>query len=275
MRANRSRRAAHRTLALAVLALCVTLAGSGCYHHGSATGEPGSVVRAGIAPDFPPFAFTEGGHLTGIEPDFARKLGEQGITVTLVQMPWEQLIPALQDGKIDMIMSGMSITEDRVKKVDFTVPYVRIGQMAIVRRSDYDRLRTHAAADQSTVRVGFVRGTTSEKYARSHLTKAQLVPIETVEQGVAALRGNTIDLFVNDAPIVWRVTGPRSGNADLAGIYRPLSTEYIAWAVRRGADGDALRERLNEKLLEWQEQGEIDAVLDHWITVRKVTLQTR
>jgi ABC-type amino acid transport substrate-binding protein len=275
MRANGSATAATcRAMALLALVLCGGLASSGCYHRRPAASAAG-VIRAGIAPDFPPLAFTEGDQIKGIEADFARKLTERGLTVSLVRMPWNQLIPALQKGEIDVIMSGMSITEQRIKLIDFTVPYLRVGQMAIVRKGDYDRLRGQSAMDQPTSRVGFVGHTTSEKYARTHLTQATLVPVETVEAGLAALRGNQIDFLLNDAPIVWQLTSPRAGNPDLSGLYRPLTNEYLAWAVCRGECGDDLRERLNEALLEWQADGQLEAVLDHWITIRKVTLESR
>jgi polar amino acid transport system substrate-binding protein len=260
------------TIGLGVLGVLGT---SGCHlKMGSPGTDPGGNLRAGIAPDFPPLCFRENGQVSGIEADFAQKLGERGMKVTLTPMSWDELIPALQDGRIDVIMSGMSITDQRIKLVDFAVPYLRVGQMALVRRADYSKLRRDEAMDQPSARVGFIANTTGEKYARSHLLNAKLIPVQSVDEGLAALRGNKIDFYINDAPIIWRLTSHHA-NPDLAGLYRPLTSEYVAWAVRQGADGDALRQQLNGALLTWQENGQLESVLDRWITVRKVTLETR
>ena len=269
---------ARRAVVLSALAWVVvsTIVAAGCSsRQPSKAAAPGGVLRAGIAPDFPPLCFKQDGTIKGIEADFATKLGERGLKVNLTPMAFGELIPALTEGRIDVIMSGMSITERRIQLVDFTVPYMRVGQMALVRKADYDRLRVRDAMDRTTSRVGVIRNTTGEKYARSHLSQAQLVPFDTVDAAVAALRHKQIDFFINDAPIIWSLTSPLAHNTDLMGLYRPLTNEYIAWAVRRGEAGDALREQLNDALLTWQENGQLEAVLDRWVTVRKVTLETR
>jgi ABC-type amino acid transport substrate-binding protein len=229
-------------------------------------------LRIGTATNYPPLAFKADGQMQGVEVDFAQKIAQDlGIKVSLIETPWDDLIPALEKGQIDVVMSGMSITEERSQRVQFTVPYLNIGQMALIRRADYERLRDRDAMEQPTARVGFLSGTTAEAYARNNLRSATLVGFGSPEAGIAALRGGMIDFYVQDAPTIWRVTGNLAGEyPDLMGRYRPLTAEYLAWAVRK--DDDDLLTRLNGLLLRWEQNRELEAILDRWIPVRKIAI---
>lgn len=247
---------------------------------GAAGAAPGAEapppLRVGIAPNYPPLAFKENGELKGIEVDFAHRLGTAlGREVVLVETPWEDLSKALvEDKTIDVVMSGTSITEKRKQKVDFTIPYLEIGQMVLIRADDYPRLRNATTLDKPSVRVGFVNKTTSAHYARDHLMHAKLEGFPDTDAGVAALRNNQIDAFVADAPAVWRVTGGlMSKETQLRGLYVPLTHEQLAWAVRKG--DNQLRTQLNAVLKQWKHDGTLDEVLDHWITVKKKAIEVK
>lgn len=231
-------------------------------------------LRVGIAPNYPPLAFKDDGQLQGIEVDFAKRLGPAlDRPVVLVETPWDDLAKALvEDKTIDVVMSGTSITEKREERVDFTAPYMDIGQMVLIRDADYGHLRNAAALDKPTVRVGFISNTTSQQYAQKHLDHAKLEGFDDADVGVAALRANRIDAFIVDAPAVWRVSGGLlSKETQLRGLYTPLTKEKLAWAVRKG--DDALRLQLNAILAKWQKDGTLADVIDDWITVKKTTVE--
>lgn len=232
-------------------------------------------IRAGIAPIYPPLAFTKDGRLQGVEVDLAAALAPAlGRRIEFVELPWEGLIRALVDGRIDVIMSGMSVTPDRAARVRFTDPYLEVGQMAVVRRDDYLRLHETDAMNAPGMRIGFLRGTTSEDFARGTLSRATPVPFDSVDDALAGLRGGRIDYFVMDAPGIWRIMGGLTpANPDLKGLYTPLTREYLAWAVR--PDAHVLRERLNRVLAAWKADGTLENILDRWITVRKRTIEVR
>ena len=229
-------------------------------------------IRVGIAPIYPPLAFKENGQLKGIEVDFAHQLSlDLGVKFVLVELPWDDLIPALRAGRIDVIMSGMSVTDARSQLVSFTDWYVRAGQMALIRRKDYDKLRTPGAMDLPTTRVGFQGNSTGELYARQNLTRAKLKSYPTLDDGIKGLRAKQIDFFIYDAPAIWRIRGQlRDQYADLTGRYQPLTEEHLAWAVRQ--DDTGLRTRLNAELQRWKKDGYLESILDHWIPVRKITV---
>lgn len=86
------------------------------------------VLRVGTSPDFPPFEYIdEKGNIVGIDIDLvkalAKKIGYDDVEI--VSIDFDGLIPALLNNQIDVIASGMTITEERAKVVAFTIPYWR------------------------------------------------------------------------------------------------------------------------------------------------------
>jgi ABC-type amino acid transport substrate-binding protein len=246
------------------LAVCLTLAGCAL---GSSGSEP---LRIGTSGEYPPFTFLEDGKLAGVEIDFALAMGHSiGREIELVRVPLVDLVPALVDGRIDVIMSGLSVTSERSEQVRFVEPYLQVGQMALIRSAELDERSRRDRVDIPENRIGFRIGTTGEQFLRARVKKAQLVPVTSIDEGVAALRERRIDYFVHDAPTIWRIVGGfLSTETELTGLYRPLTEEYLAWAVRKDADG--LARQLEQSLAEWRADGRLDLVLDSRIRVRRI-----
>jgi polar amino acid transport system substrate-binding protein len=230
-------------------------------------------LRVGTAADYAPLSFLEQGEIRGVELDFARRLAaDLRRAPEIVHTPWAELIPALREGRIDIIMSGMSITEDRSELVRFCAPYLQVGQMALIRSAEFSERSAVGAISRSTSRVGFIVRTTGEQFARAELAKAKLVGLPTIDEGVAALRAGKIDYFVHDAPTIWRVVGGfGSDETELIGLYTPLTDEHLAWAVRK--DDTELAERAGAALEAWKREGFVEEVLDRWIPVRKISVR--
>ncbi len=245
------------------LALCAAAAGllAGC--------GPGG-LRVGTAADYAPLSFEEGGELRGVEIDFARRLAEElGRPLALERMPFDELIPALRSGRVDVIMTGMSITPERSELVRFCPPYLRVGQMALIRADEWDERRGIEAMNRPESRVGFRTGTTSETFVRERLPRATGIGFDSIPDAIASLRASKIDYLVHDAPTIWNIVGGfGSGETQLIGLYTPLTEEHLAWAVR--SDDGELAERLGAILAGWQQDGFAEDVLDRWIPVRKI-----
>jgi ABC-type amino acid transport substrate-binding protein len=225
-------------------------------------------LRVGIAPTYPPLAFKESGELKGVEVDLARQIaGGLRMKPVFVELPWDQLIPALLARRIDVIMAGMSITEERRALLTFTEPYLQVGQMALIRMRDAGRLAGPGAMAVPGRRIGVEQGTTGEQYATRSLAGAGVTRFESVARALQALQAGSIDYLIHDAPTIWHLTGnPQPSQADLLGLFTPLTEEYLAWAVRRG--DDPLRQKLNVELARLRERGELSAILTRWIPTR-------
>jgi ABC-type amino acid transport substrate-binding protein len=269
-----------RSLWVTWLSISLALVLSSCGAHEDKTAPPSPPVtqtpapprpslpalRVGIAPNYPPLAFTQQGHLTGLEVDFARGLeAELGRPVALVELAWDALIPALESGTIDVIMSGMSITAERAQRVWFVSHYLRVGQMAMFRKADGLLLSSPTLLTMTERRVGFVDGTTGAAYVHGHLPKAQYVPLGSTDAGLQALRAGEIDVFVHDAVTAWYLADDEA-NAMLTSSFSPLTEEYLAWAVRH--TDEALHRDLEAVLERWRRSGRLQELFNTWLRFR-------
>jgi len=93
-------------------------------------------LLVGTEPTFPPFEFVdEKNQVVGFDVDIANELAKRlGVKLEIVNLPFDSLIPALQQGKIDMIIAGMTITAERAKVVDFSKAYFEANQAIVVRK---------------------------------------------------------------------------------------------------------------------------------------------
>ena len=221
-------------------------------------------LRVALSPDYPPLALKALGRPAGLEVDFANQIGKElGKQILFVEAPFPELINLLLARRADIIMSGMSITTSRAKLVSFTEPYAHIGQMALVRSKDIDSYSNLQAFTHTTSRVGFVRDTTGEQAARQIFLRAQLITQPTIEQGVEALRKGGIDVFIHDAPTIWRIAG-NPNEQQLKGLYWPLTKEPLAWAVRH--EDEPLRFALNQIVTQWKDSGQVRLFINRWVT---------
>jgi ABC-type amino acid transport substrate-binding protein len=224
-----------------------------------------NTIRAGMAANYPPLSFREDGRFVGIEVDLAHELvRETGLTLTIRQMPWSALIPALQSGKIDVIMSGIAVTDARAEQVAFVEPYLRSAQMVLVREDDVPRLGAPVRLRDPGRRVAVVRGSTGVQYAQRNLLQADVRVFSSSDAAAAALASGKVDYFIDDAPSVWHfsaVKGPRG--VTLVGLYAPLDEADLAWAVRK--DDVALKAKLDAAVSAMKQRGAVDVIIRRWI----------
>lgn len=243
--------------ALLVLSLC-TLGTFGPFAFADA-------LRVGVSPDNPPLIYREEGRVVGLEADNIRTVGTLlNRDMRIVEMPFDKLIPALEAGEIDVIMSGMRVTEERMRRVLFTRPYLEAGQMAIVHRDKVARFAQPWAVYREGIRIGVEPGSAGAAYAEEELAEARIEFFESPDAAFEGLRDGRIDLFIHGAPTSWRLA-VTDDNDDVISLYRPLTTELLAWAVR--SDDEALAARLNSALDTMEKGGTLRYIRNRWIPV--------
>jgi len=194
-----------------------------------------------------------------MESEFAKRISEMlGTELVFVHTPWNELIPALNRNESDVIMSGMTITSERAKLVKFTDPYIRVGQMAIMRTTDIVQFSTPEKVLATDKKIGFINGTTGEAFVREKCVNASKVGFDNVQDAHNALLNSKIDVFVSDAPVIWDIS-----DTSLIPLCVPLTEEYLAWAVK--PDNTKLAEILNECLAIMKKDGFIEKVNSSWI----------
>lgn len=223
-------------------------------------------MRIGVTPNYPPIIFKLGDKISGVEADLAALLGnELGRKVQFVELPWDQQIPALLEGKTDIIMSGMTITEARKIRVDFTEPYLKSGLYAAMRTEDSQKYDSPVKLLESTAAVGVMENTSGDAFVQKHFRNARVVAFSNRGSAAFSLKRGSIDLFVDDGPAVaWLVS---ENEAYLKGLWTPLNEEYLAWAVSRG--NRDLLVTLNDTIRRWQADGTLTRVIEKWLPYLK------
>ena len=224
------------------------------------------VLRVGVSPDYPPLIFMKDGEITGIEAHNAMEVGKfLKYRIQFVPMKFENLFPALQSGEVDVVMSGISVSPERAEQVLFTESFMEVGQMAIISLSNVARFSRPRSLHQPGVRIGVEPGTMGETLVRETMPEANIRYFEDPDAAFAALRAGHADAYIHDAPTSWRL-GNDPDNQDLFSLYRPLSREDLAWAVRK--DNFLLQQQLNVALDELRRSGRLRAIQNFWIPVR-------
>lgn len=226
-------------------------------------------LRVGVTPVYPPMLFKKGDTFAGIEVDFAEQLGKAlSRPVKFVELPWEQQIPALLEGKTDIIMSGMSVTEARRVRIQFTDPYLRAGLGALLRTRDYLKLKEAGNRIPRSHPVGVKKGTLAEVYVQHEFPSKFIVPIFKSEHAVTELNRNTIDGFVGDLPeVVWLAS---ENEGELTAVALASTESDLAWGLRRS--DTSMVTSVNRILGGWRKDGTWDQIIHKWLG-NKVTFE--
>jgi len=219
-------------------------------------------LRVGVAPHFPPLVFNQQGELAGVEVDMMRRIGREiDRPVRVNVLNWDELADALVAGEVDVIMSGMSITDSRKVRVAFTEPWMRTGLIAMMRQRDADGIQSAADVQAFRGRIGVIAGSTGHDFVRRSCRQAKVIRIATPGDAAVQLQRNIIDMFIHDIPsVLWQVS---ANEAELAVVMERLSHENIAWAVR--LDNTELLKQLNEILARWKADGSLERDILKWV----------
>lgn len=222
-----------------------------------------SILRVGVSPNSQPMVFKQNGKIAGIEAEFAQKVGEAlGRKIVFVEVPWDKQIDYLNQGRTDVIMSGMTITEARSILVDFTTPYMQSGLTPIFRRDSYDPSGMLASIVRNQNKpVGYVKDTTSEQFVFQHFMNAKKIGYAKASSGIDALKRGRLGLFINDAPMIWWQFA--NNESELVAFPDVLNIEPLAWAVRKG--DSKLLNQLNALIAKWDKDGTSQKIVQHWI----------
>lgn len=226
-----------------------------------------NILRVGVTTNLQPLVFRQGKAVVGLEADMARELAKDlGKSVQFVEYDWEELIPALMDNKIDIIMSGMSITRLREVRVSFTIPYFKSGLMALIRREDAARFSTGLFSLTTSSAIGTIRDTTSEYFVETNYASVNKKLYSNTKQAVKALKDKEIDMFIYDAPLILYLASENETKG-LTALFSLLTEEYLAWGIRKG--NQEMLEKANNFLRTANDDGRLKQMIKYWIPFAK------
>jgi len=192
-------------------------------------------LRVGTEPGYMPFELTnQKGEIIGFDVDMAKRMAKaMGVKLELVSTAWDGIIPALLTKKFDIIMSGMTLTQERNMKINFAEPYIVIGQTILLRKALAGQVKSYKDLNNSKYKVGSKLGTTGEQATKRMVPKAKYISYETEQEGVLEVVNGKIDAFIYDMPYNAAAIAQR-GQGKIVHLDKPFTYEPLAWAVRKG-----------------------------------------
>ncbi len=170
----------------------------------SASAEDG-VLRIGTEGDAPKFSMADpSGNVTGFDAEIANGIcAEMKLKCKFVVQTFSSLVPSMDSDRFDVIISGLSITDERAKKIDYSIPYATTPQYFVVAKdSPLAKLKTLPEIEKALAgkSVGVVTGTTYAKFVQKNIPSADLKTYDATTQQLADLASGRIDAAYGDSP---------------------------------------------------------------------------
>ncbi len=220
-------------------------------------------LRVGMEPGYMPFELTnKKGEIVGFDVDMAKRMAKaMDVKLELVSTAWDGIIPALITKKFDVIMSGMTLTQQRNMQINFASPYIVIGQTILLKKDLAGTVSTYKDLNDPKYTVASKLGTTGEQGTKRMIPKAKYISYETEQEGVLELVNGKIDAFIYDLPYNAAAYVQR-GQGKMVHLDTPFTYEPLAWAVRKG-DPDFIN-WLDNFLNQVKNDGTYDKIYAKW-----------
>lgn len=217
----------------------------------------------GTAASMPPFNMTtKSGKIIGLDIDLARYMADSlGVKLTVKPMPFAELLPALESGNVDMILSSMTITLKRNAKVAFVGPYYVSGKGVLTNIATLSSITDPNEFDQRKYKVAALEGSTSQEFVENVMPKAILVKTKDYDEGVKKLLDKEVDAMLADYPICV-VSVLRYPDQELFSIVSPFTYEPIGVALP--AHDPLLVNLVDNFLNTLKDSGALDNLIKHW-----------
>jgi len=220
-------------------------------------------LAVGTAASMPPLNMTtKDGQIVGMEMDLARLFADgMGVKLTLKPMHFNDLLPALEAGQVDMILSSMTMTPGRNLKVAFVGPYFASGKSILTKKANVESVDEIEKMNNPQKVLVALKGSTSQMFVEKLMPKAKLVLADDYDQAVAAVKNDKAIAMVADYPICF-VTVNRYPDAGLATLTKPISYEPIGVALP--SSDPLLVNWVQNALYFFEKTGELDALTQRW-----------
>jgi ABC-type amino acid transport substrate-binding protein len=192
------------------------------------------VLKVGMSANQPPMTMVnrEGG-VMGFDVDLARALATaMKVKLEIKAMPFGELMTALEEDKIDMVMSGMSITPQRTELVSFVGPYMMSGKSILTKNSVLTKISSGEEFNRKELKLLALSNSTSVSFIEDVAPDANLIEINSYDEGVAMIIEGKADAMVADMPMCV-LSVMRYPEASLTTLDRPLTIEPIGIAISK------------------------------------------
>ncbi|WP_347490533.1 basic amino acid ABC transporter substrate-binding protein [Desulfoscipio sp. XC116] len=249
---------------LAVMALAVGCVGGrakGVKSEGEQQAAAGDKLVFGSDTSYAPFEFSDvDGKLAGFDMEIIEAINETvGTDIEVVGYDFKGLVPALETAGIDGAISAMTITEERLQKVDFSMPYyLSLQSVAVQARNETIK----SFDDLEGNKIGVQAGTTGEIEA-NRVPNARVIPYDTIDSGFMDLNNGAVDAIVCDFPVVAYYINQGNDGIKIAGDMQ--TSEHYGIAVPK--QKPEVLKAVNDGLKIIKENGKYTEIYKKWFGV--------
>lgn len=222
-----------------------------------ATNDGEKMLRVGLNSTFAPFEYIENGNLTGFDVDLMNEIGKNlGYKIEFIDQSFDGLIPSLKAGKIDVIVSGMSATEERKKSVDFTDEYFASTQVYLRKKGNNTLISKESLKGK---KIGVQLGTIQEGTAKT-IEGATVVPNESTVNVIMELNAGKIDAMILENIVALEYM---KNNPELEIFFEEKLDAGMAMAFDKGKNTELIG-KINEELKKLKENGKYEELLNKY-----------
>lgn len=233
----------------------------------SATPAQKKVLKVGMELAYPPFETKDNaGNPTGVSVDLAKALAaSMGMEAEIQNIAWDGLIPSLQTGKVDVVISSMTITEKRKEQIDFSNAYAKAYLALLVSKNSSVQKSEDLNDAKRTIAVK--QGSTGDTYAREHFPKAKINAFDSENACVTEVSQGKADAFIYDQLTIYR-NSVQFANTTRALYIPSQNAESWGMAFKKGSE---LGAKANEFLKKYTSDGGFDTLTEKYLKTEKAT----
>ncbi len=222
-------------------------------------------LRVGMDLSYPPFEMIDAqGEPDGVSVVMAHALSDYlHRPLEIENIPFVGLLPSLQTGKIDLVISSMTDTPERRKSIAFSIPYLTIGLGALIQQ-DAD-INSIEDLNRSGIKVAVRQGTTGQLWAQKNLTHSTILVFDQEAAAVLEVLQKKVDAFLYDEMSVWKHQHEHS--LQTRALLSSLQQE--SWAIGLRLSDVDLRNQVNEFLKNFREQKGFEELGDRYLQNQK------
>ena len=248
------------TAAAALAALTLTVGLSACSGgDDAADGELKDSYTVATDTSFVPFEFKEGGEYVGFDIDLINAIADDaGFTIDLKTTNFDGIIPGMQTGRFDIAIAGISITDERAKKIDYSDPYYQSGLRIGVPVGNTD-IQTVDDLQGKTIATRL--GSTSADYIKKNIDGATPKEYKQLDQAYLSVASGSTDAVLYDAPnVAYYIKTKGADSLKMVGDL--LQAEDYGIAISKGQP--ELVEAINTSLKTLKDNGTYDELFEKW-----------
>lgn len=240
-----------KLLAIVLAALMICACFAGC-------GKSKETLTMGTNASFAPYEYVDdNGKIVGIDAEIAQAIADKlGMTLEIKDMDFEALVPAVQSGQVDLVLAGMTVSEERKESVNFTDSYAKGVQVIIVTENS----DIASADDLAGKKIGVQSGTTGDTYCTDDFGQESVKQYKDGAAAVAALKNGQVDCVVIDNEPAKNYVASNTGLKILNTAY--ADEDYAAAIAKTNTE---LLDKVNKAIQELKADGKIDEIVSKYI----------